>query len=60
LLIQAKELLFVAKLALGFRRTPSATNVGRDKDSGARQRAAIESYAKAGGHTIVDCSTIPC
>jgi DNA invertase Pin-like site-specific DNA recombinase len=35
-------------------RTSSATNVGRDKDSEARQRAAIESYAKAAGYTIVD------
>jgi hypothetical protein len=30
-------------------RTSSATNVGRDKDSEARQRAAIEGYAKAAG-----------
>jgi len=35
-------------------RTSSATNVGRDKDSEVRQRAAIESYAKAAGYTIVD------
>jgi hypothetical protein len=33
--------------AIGYMRTSSATNVGRDKDSEARQRAAIESYAKA-------------
>jgi len=31
--------------AIGYMRTSSATNVGRDKDSEARQRAAIESYA---------------
>jgi hypothetical protein len=30
--------------AIGYMRTSSATNVGRDKDSEARQRAAIESY----------------
>ena len=40
--------------AIGYMRTSSATNVGRDKDSEARQRAAIESYAKAAGYTIVD------
>ena len=33
--------------AIGYMRTSSATNVGRDKDSEAQQRAAIESYAKA-------------
>jgi DNA invertase Pin-like site-specific DNA recombinase len=35
-------------------RTSSATNVGRDKDSEARQRGAIESYAKSAGFVIVD------
>jgi DNA invertase Pin-like site-specific DNA recombinase len=40
--------------AIGYMRTSSATNVGRDKDSEARQRAAIESYAKAAGYVIVD------
>jgi DNA invertase Pin-like site-specific DNA recombinase len=40
--------------AFGYMRTSSATNVGRDKDSEQRQRAAIESYAKASGYTIVD------
>ena len=40
--------------AIGYMRTSSATNVGRDKDSEVRQRAAIESYAKAAGYTIVD------
>jgi hypothetical protein len=40
--------------AIGYMRTSSATNVGRDKDSEARQRAAIESYAKASGYIIVD------
>jgi DNA invertase Pin-like site-specific DNA recombinase len=40
--------------AIGYMRTSSATNVGRDKDSETRQRAAIESYAKAAGYVIVD------
>jgi DNA invertase Pin-like site-specific DNA recombinase len=40
--------------AVGYMRTSSATNVGRDKDSEARQRAAIEGYAKAAGYAIVD------
>jgi DNA invertase Pin-like site-specific DNA recombinase len=41
--------------AIGYMRTSSsATNVGRDKDSEARQRAAIESYAKQAGFVIVD------
>jgi hypothetical protein len=40
--------------AFGNMRTSSATNVGRDKDSETRQRAAIESFAKAAGYIIVD------
>jgi DNA invertase Pin-like site-specific DNA recombinase len=40
--------------AVGYMRTSSATNVGADKDSEKRQRAAIESYAKAAGYHIVD------
>jgi DNA invertase Pin-like site-specific DNA recombinase len=40
--------------AIGYMRTSSATNVGRDKDSEVRQRTAIESYAKAAGYVIVD------
>ena len=35
-------------------RTSSATNVGERKDSEARQRKAIEGYAKAAGYVIVD------
>jgi len=35
-------------------RTSSATNVGADKDSDKRQRAAIEAFAKANGYVIVD------
>lgn len=40
--------------AVGYVRTSSATNVGADKDSEKRQRAAIEHYAKRGGYEIVD------
>lgn len=40
--------------ALGYLRTSSATNVGEDKDSDKRQRAAIEAGAKRMGYEIVD------
>ena len=40
--------------AVAYLRTSSATNVGDDKDSDKRQRAAIEHYAKANGFQIVD------
>lgn len=40
--------------ALGYMRTSSSTNVGADKDSDKRQRAAIEGYAKSAGLVIVD------
>jgi DNA invertase Pin-like site-specific DNA recombinase len=39
--------------AIAYLRTSSATNVGEDKDSGKRQRAAIEDYAKLAGYEIV-------
>jgi DNA invertase Pin-like site-specific DNA recombinase len=39
--------------AIGYMRTSSATNVGEGKDSEARQRKAIEGYAKSGGMVIV-------
>ena len=42
------------KLAVAYLRTSSAANVGTDKDSDKRQRAAIEAYAKRAGFTIVD------
>lgn len=35
-------------------RTSSSTNVGADKDSDKRQKAAITAYAKAAGYEIVD------
>lgn len=40
--------------AVAYMRTSSATNVGEGKDSEARQRKAIESYAKAARYVIVD------
>ena len=40
--------------ALGYMRTSTSTNVGADKDSDKRQRAAIEGYAKSAGYVIVD------
>jgi hypothetical protein len=40
--------------AVGYLRTSSATNVGRDKDSDKRQRVAIEGFATAHDYIIVD------
>lgn len=40
--------------AVAYLRTSSASNVGADKDSEKRQRAAIEGYAKRNGFEIVD------
>ena len=42
------------KKAVAYLRTSSRTNVGADKDSDKRQRAAIEAYAKAAGYEIVE------
>ena len=39
--------------AFAYLRTSSATNVGTDKDSDKRQRAAIDAYAAANGVEIV-------
>jgi DNA invertase Pin-like site-specific DNA recombinase len=41
------------KKAFAYLRTSSATNVGEDRDSGKRQRAAIQSFAKRAGYEIV-------
>jgi hypothetical protein len=41
--------------ALAYLRTSSATNIGADKDSEKRQRAAIEAFAKRAGFEIVAC-----
>jgi DNA invertase Pin-like site-specific DNA recombinase len=40
--------------AFAYYRTSSATNVGADKDSHARQQAAVEAYAHAHGIEIVE------
>jgi len=40
--------------ALAYLRTSSAANVGADKDSEKRQRAAIEAYAQRAGYEIVE------
>ncbi|MES0385810.1 MAG: recombinase family protein, partial [Hyphomicrobium sp.] len=40
--------------ALAYLRTSSAANIGADKDSEKRQRAAIESFAKHAGFKIID------
>src|SRR5215469_10229228 len=40
------------KPAFGYTRTSSFANIGSDKDSERRQRAAIEGYAKAAGYRI--------
>jgi len=40
--------------AIGYMRTSSAANVGEGKDSEARQRKAIEAYAKSAGMVIAD------
>jgi DNA invertase Pin-like site-specific DNA recombinase len=39
--------------AVAYLRTSSASNVGADKDSDKRQRAAIEAFAKRAGFTLV-------
>ncbi len=41
------------KKAVAYLRTSSAANVGADKDSEKRQRAAIEAFAKVAGFEIV-------
>jgi DNA invertase Pin-like site-specific DNA recombinase len=40
--------------AVGYMRTSSAANVGADKDSDKRQRAAISGYADTNGFEVVD------
>ena len=39
--------------AIAYLRTSSASNVGADKDSDKRQRAAISAFAKSAGYEIV-------
>jgi DNA invertase Pin-like site-specific DNA recombinase len=45
--------------ALAYLRTSSAANVGAEKDSEARQRAAIEGFAKRAGYEVVDWFSDP-
>src|SRR5215208_450793 len=40
--------------AVAYLRTSSAANTGADKDSGKRQRAAIEAFARLAGFDIVE------
>jgi DNA invertase Pin-like site-specific DNA recombinase len=40
--------------AVGYLRTSSATNVGADKDSEKRQRAAIAAFAKRAGYSVAE------
>lgn len=40
--------------AVAYMRTSSAANVGADKDSEQRQRAAIQRYAKQTGYVVID------
>lgn len=42
------------KKAVAYMRTSSSTNVGEDKDSQKRQRAAIEAFAQVAGYEIAD------
>jgi DNA invertase Pin-like site-specific DNA recombinase len=42
-----------SKFAVAYLRTSSAANVGADKDSDKRQRAAIDAFAKRAGFTII-------
>jgi DNA invertase Pin-like site-specific DNA recombinase len=48
----AKVMSAKRKQAIGYLRTSSATNVGEDKDSEARQRKAVENFAKRAGYVI--------
>ena len=41
---------------MAYLRTSSAANVGADKDSEKRQRAAIESFARAAGYELVEAT----
>lgn len=44
----------VKRTAVAYIRTSPAANVGADKDSDKRQRAAIEGFAKRAGFELVD------
>jgi DNA invertase Pin-like site-specific DNA recombinase len=51
-MINKRKMAKKAQLAVAYLRTSSASNVGDDKDSGTRQRAAIEAYAKRAGFSL--------
>ena len=42
------------RTAVAYLRTSSAANTGADKDSGRRQRAAIDAFARSAGFAILD------
>ena len=44
---------------VAYLRTSSAANVGADKDSDKRQRAAIDSFAKRASYEIIADTTMP-
>jgi hypothetical protein len=46
------------RTAIAYLRTSSAANVGTDKDSDKRQRAAIEAFAKRAGYELKE--SLPC
>jgi DNA invertase Pin-like site-specific DNA recombinase len=50
----SQEKVYSMPHAIAYYRTSSATNVGEDKDSLARQRVAVEAFAKRDGFEIVD------
>ncbi len=43
--------------ALAYLRTSSSANAGADRDSGKRQRAVIEAFARSAGLEIIDTNT---
>jgi hypothetical protein len=54
ILVQAMEKTMQSGKAIAYLRTSSAANVGADKDSDKRQRAAIEAYARRERWEIVE------
>lgn len=51
---EATNMRQAKRKAFGYMRTSSATNVGEDKDSHQRQRAAIEGWAQRNGFDVVE------
>ncbi len=50
----AKRTRKTGQTAVAYMRTSSATNVGQDKDSEKRQRAAIRAYARSNGIKVIE------